>query len=95
MKEIINQHTHDGIRRTYEIKEGWVYFHHNEKPIRFLFKTNKGFKLANFKFNISFNRHNPKGAKVHILIRNPIFQLNKYNWGFNFTIGKHEIMHTY
>lgn len=93
MKEIINIHTHDGTRRTYEIKKGWVYIQHTERPIRFLFRTSKGFKIVNWNFIIHFYSQNPKGAKVHMLIRNPLFQLDKHNWGFNFTIGKHEIMY--
>lgn len=93
MREIINSHTNDGTRRTYEIKKGLIYFHHSNRPIKFLFKTNKGFKIANWKFSISLNIHNQKGTRLHLLIRNPLFQLDKHNWGFNFCIGKHEIMY--
>ena len=93
MKEIINVHTHDGTRRTYEIKKGWVYFHHSEKPHRFFFKTNKGFKLANWRFIIHFNPYAQKGTKLYMLVRNPLFQLDKHNWGFNFSVGKREIMY--
>ena len=93
MEEIINIHTHNGTARTYEIKKGWVYIHHSEKPMKFLFKTNKGFKIANWKFAVHLCLHNPRGAKVHMLIRNPLFQLDKHNWGFNLTVGKCEIMY--
>ena len=93
MKEIINVHTHDGTRRTFEIKKGWVYFYHSEKPMRFFFKAPKEIKIANFKFKIHFNFHAQKGTRLYILIRNPLFQLDKHNWGFNFSVGKREIMY--
>ncbi|MBU5331689.1 hypothetical protein KQI61_05725 [Anaerocolumna aminovalerica] len=93
MREIINQHTQDGSRKTFEIKNGWIYFKHAKKPMKFIFKTKKGFKLANWKFIIQIQPNAQRGMRLRILIRNPLFQLDKHNWGFNLCIGKHEIMH--
>lgn len=92
MREIITQ---DRTRRTFEIKKGWIYFKHSEKPIKFIFKTKNGLKLANWKFIVQIHPFTQKGTRLRVLIRNPLFQLDKQNWGFNLSIGKHEIMHNW
>ena len=71
------------------IKNRLIYIY-NPDPIRFFFwRKPEGLLIANFRFRVRYNRCNSMN-KLHILIRSPLFCIDRNNGGT--TIGnKHQL----
>ena len=73
------------------IKNRLIYIY-NPEPVKFFFLHKpEGLLIANFRFRLRYNRCNSKNlSKLHILIRSPIFCIERNNGGT--TIGnKHQL----